>query len=96
MGKLQVLHGPIYCQQFLHCKNSVAVQSLSCVFPSLCKWVAIMLWILWIILHSNYNTFFFYLISVILLNIFYIFLGVIDTNAYIIGENPNKDVDLQV
>ncbi len=22
--------------------------------------------------------------------------GVIDTNAYIIGENPNKDVDLQV
>ena len=22
--------------------------------------------------------------------------GVVDTNAYIIGENPNKDVDLQV
>ena len=21
--------------------------------------------------------------------------GVIDTNAYIIGENPNKDIDLQ-
>ena len=28
--------------------------------------------------------------------IFYLFSGVVDTNAYIIGENPNKDVDIQV
>ena len=27
---------------------------------------------------------------------FYLFSGVVDTNAYIIGENPNKDVDIQV